>query len=240
MSRGTVRSGFTLIEMLVVIAIILVLSGIVLRATSLVLRHTATGRSQHDLQQLQNALNEYYAEYGNYPPCTEVPYEYEGWMTRMIPALRTILDGEASPQFNNPELSGFIADMERPGGWPQCDPGRAIGYRYGLVAYLYPRDRGQTHWYDRDTERDKAAKARWSNFLRDVNLVKDNPGGCRKMSLGAEMLFTNLVDTIQDAWRNDYQYISKAPYQSYKLWSKGPDGASGTADDINGDSKFSQ
>lgn len=236
MRTGIVRKGFTLIEMLVVIAIILILSGIILRATSLVFRNMATGKAHHDLQQIQNALNEYYAEYGNYPPCSYVAYEYEGDLTRLNPAFRTYL---ANPLYNNPDdPSRFFLDTDaRPSGsWPQGTAGKSIGYRYGLISYLWPRDKGQSHWYDADTERDKTAKARWAGFLKDVK-VESGWGGAHVATVESTIAYTNTVDNIPDPWRREYQYVCKPPYQSYRLWSFGLDGIDGTADDINADSK---
>lgn len=43
---------------------------------------------------------------------------------------------------------------------------------------------------------------------------------------------TNNSARVYDAWRNDLNYQSFPPYDSYLLWSNGPDGISGTADDI--------
>jgi len=228
--------AFTLIEMLVVIAIILIMSGIVLKTTGLVLRSMAKSKAQHDLQQIQNALNEYHAEYGNYPPVDFLAYEYEGDKTRK----RLTVDWLADPTRNTPGLPDFVPDMGGRSGWPM-PPGspalvgrEGLGYRYGLVAYLWPRDRGQVHWYDKDTDRDKAAKAKWAGYLADVGLA----GGenAHTISTPAAMVFTNAVETIRDPWRQDYHYVSRPPYQSYKLWSDGPTGNS--ADDINADVSF--
>jgi hypothetical protein len=36
--------------------------------------------------------------------------------------------------------------------------------------------------------------------------------------------------TIRDAWGNDFYYHSAPPYQSYRLWSAGPDGVTFPAD----------
>lgn len=235
--RNRIRSGFTLIEMMIVIAVILILSGIILRTTSLVLRNMAAGKAQHDLQQLQNALNEYYAEYGSYPPVDFVAYEYEGPTTRKNPVVRDFL---ADPQYNNVTNSTlFLRDVDlttRP-GWPDGMANKSIGYRYGLVSYLWPRDLGgQTHWYDKDQPRDIAAKTRWSGFLADVG--RTGGTALRHLDIHGNVAYSNDVSTVQDPWWRDYQYVSKPPYQSYKLWSLGPDGINGTPDDINADSSY--
>jgi len=232
MNKSKYVRAFTLIEMLVVIAVILVMAGIVLKTTGLVLRNMAKGKATHDLQQLQNALNEYYAEYGNYPPVDFLDYEYEGDKTRQ----RLTVAWLGDPTFNNPnDPATFVPDMVR-SGWPQGVADKALGYRYGLVAYLWPRDRGQVHWYDKDTGRDSAAKAKWAGYLADVGLWGNE--GVHTIVLHSAMKYTNAVQTIKDPWRNDYHYVSRPPYQSYKLWSTGPDGADGTPDDLNADSSF--
>ena len=82
MNTGTHRQaphkrGFTLIEMLIVIVIILILSGMLLKIMGLVGRKTGAARAHYDLEQLQNAINEFYAEYGHYPPTSGLAYEYE-------------------------------------------------------------------------------------------------------------------------------------------------------------------
>ena len=43
---------------------------------------------------------------------------------------------------------------------------------------------------------------------------------------------TNLNITFADAWRRELRYVSLPPYETYKLWSNGPDGVQGTSDDI--------
>ena len=54
-------------------------------------------------------------------------------------------------------------------------------------------------------------------------------------SLGFEygdITWSNGTATVQDAWRQELRYSVTANLESYSLWSVGPDGSSGTADDI--------
>jgi general secretion pathway protein G len=61
------RKGFTLIEMLIVIAIIGILSSIVLVGLGPVQRRGRDARRQSDLRGAQNALELYYNKCGHYP-----------------------------------------------------------------------------------------------------------------------------------------------------------------------------
>ena len=44
--------------------------------------------------------------------------------------------------------------------------------------------------------------------------------------------YTNKYITIEDAWGRELRYQSYPPYKFFKVWSVGPDGPSGTTDDI--------
>lgn len=59
--------GFTLVEVLMVIMIISVLTGMILGITGFANRKAAESRAAADIQILQNALEEHKLEYGYYP-----------------------------------------------------------------------------------------------------------------------------------------------------------------------------
>lgn len=61
------RQGFTLIEMLIVIAIIGILSSVVLVGLGPIQRRGRDARRQSDLRNAQNALELYYNKCGHYP-----------------------------------------------------------------------------------------------------------------------------------------------------------------------------
>ena len=61
------RKGFTLIEMLIVIAIIGILSSVVLVGLGPVQRRGRDARRQADLREVQNALELYFSKCGHYP-----------------------------------------------------------------------------------------------------------------------------------------------------------------------------
>jgi prepilin-type N-terminal cleavage/methylation domain-containing protein len=192
------RRGFTLIEMLVVIVIIMILSGMVLKIMTLVSRKAGISRCAHDLLQLENALAEFYSEYGQYPPGLgdpkdNVEYEFENsylqppWFRdTFLPGHSNVNDkvnffpdvivykDEQVPRYLEGISQGHLANPS-----DRDDPDVAkwgLGYRYGLASYLWKRDMqgssiygaGQKHWYRRDTDRDIASKERWASFLTDV------------------------------------------------------------------------
>ena len=203
------KKGFTLIELLMVVVVILMLSALLFRVAALVGDKTMRAKAVADIQNLQNALNEYMAEYGTYPPTSGVTYEYEN-IGMQPPVLKN--------HKKNPEDP--LTDSE-------------LGYRYGLVAHLYNRDRGtQELSYNSDTDRDKAAKERWAHYLREIKTTGDYIGHTNA-DYNSTQFYSNSYLTIWDPWNRDYQYQSQPPYLSYRLWSRGPDGADNTADDIS-------
>lgn len=62
-----VRAGFTLVELLVVITIIIILAGLLFPAMSGVSDTTRKLKAKNDLTQIVNATKAYYTEYGKYP-----------------------------------------------------------------------------------------------------------------------------------------------------------------------------
>ncbi len=227
--RRKFESGFSLIEMMFVILIIMLLSGILLKISSLVTQKAARTRTIADLENIQNALNEYYSEYGSYPPTDQTRYVYES-ATNQPSYLQQYLAAN-----NDPDQNGFVPDMDgRPA--PYNNPsGLDVGYEYGLVSYLYNRRQGdQRHWYDWDTPRDERAKQSWAHYLEDVHLYRDGVPMVMNL-LNSTQDYTNGVATIIDPWGREYRYRSSSPYSTYELWSNGPDGQEGTGDDIRND-----
>lgn len=228
------RAGFTLIEMLVVVIIILLLSMILLRTAAFFGDQAKRKECVHDLEQLQNALNEYYVEYGKYPPVDFLTYEYECSASNY----QTKAFKDWLAMHNDPEkdIGEFFPDTKEHEVWPKntIHPDWSLGYKYGLVAYLWHRDMGtQTHWYDKDSDNDAAAKNKWVGpFLSEVGLSGGNVSYTSSPSMGINTIWTNCTQTISDPWGNEYRYVSRPPYVRYRLWSVGPDGSSGTKDDV--------
>ncbi len=61
------RRGYSLVELLVVVAIIAILAGIVLGISGFASRKSAVGRAVSDLETIKMALEEYRLERGSYP-----------------------------------------------------------------------------------------------------------------------------------------------------------------------------
>jgi prepilin-type N-terminal cleavage/methylation domain-containing protein len=81
------RKGFTLIEMLIVIAIIGILASIVLVGLGPVQRRGRDARRQSDLRGVQTALELYYHKCGHYPGgATCQPASNEDWAA-MVPSV---------------------------------------------------------------------------------------------------------------------------------------------------------
>lgn len=246
-------SGFTLVELLVVILIILALSGILFKISSLVGQKGARMKAAGQLQALHNALAEFYSEYGAYPPSpgspgnysTSTDYEYE-LVSGQPSAFRNLL-----AQHNDPHHENFIGDMIRTSGSMATTwRGFSIGYRYGLASYLYHRDRDgnpldgddpderhkQPHWFESDTRRDIDAKSGWQHLLEQVTLDVDQRGHRVDIGGGSRQHYTNEVLRIEDPWGRSYRYLCKPPHVDYMLWSVGADGSDGTPDDVGRDS----
>jgi prepilin-type N-terminal cleavage/methylation domain-containing protein len=233
------RRAFTLIEMLATMAIILVLAGILLRMMATYDKERRIKQAVAELEMLRNALNEYFVEYGHYPPVDFMAYEFEdNRSNKQSMAFKQWLADHNDPD----DPDEFFPDMRRsdPKEGPVSEafthPQSQLHYRYGLVSYLWPRAQGgQAHWYDRDLSRDERAKARWAPYLEKIS----RSGGTPVYTSSPEMISTvwsNASQTVNDPWGGEYRYEAKAPFQRYRLWSKGPDGADGTEDDIARDS----
>ena len=67
--RSTSR-GFSLVELLVVVAVIAILAGVVLQTAGYVQRRGATARAEAEIKALEAALESYKADFGDYPPGT--------------------------------------------------------------------------------------------------------------------------------------------------------------------------
>ena len=62
------RRGFTMIEMLTVIAIIVALSGLLLSAVMIARGRANDARTRHIITMLQTCIEMYHADFGDYPP----------------------------------------------------------------------------------------------------------------------------------------------------------------------------
>ncbi len=244
-------AGFTMIELLVVVLIIGLLSGMLFKAVSALQQKGNKAGALADIEILSHMISAFNAEYGTYPPTTGLAYEYEN-RDYQSPTFQTFLKN-----WNDPNEPGeFFPDADSRLGygshWPKATRWKdSLGYRYGLVSFLWPRDQGQgrwggpgdeVHWYDMDydsdpdddmDERDVLVKTGWADMAARINVDR---GWVRHESpKGLESLqeYTNSYMTVLDPWGRSYQYECRPPYTRYRLWSTGPDGVNGNGDDID-------
>ena len=216
-ARG--RESFTLIEMLVVIVVIAILAGLVFKMVSYATRRALIADCVSDLEEISHALNEFRAEYGQYPPVSFVAYEYEN-TNRQNQFMQDYLDDPAN------DTSAGVTPL----------------FRFGLVSYLWPRYKdwngnprpikhtNNVQWVG-DLLRDWDAKQRWKPFLEGVDLDGGEPSYL--VPQGGGERYTNATLTVDDPWDRQLRYVCPPPYLSYKLWSVGPDGQDATHDDIH-------
>ena len=259
--------GFTLIEMLVVVLIIVLLAGLVFRMVGAIGKGNDIAETRATIEKVSHALEEFKAIYGKYPnvpfyttkdgPRQQTGYEYptlHGWGD----------NAEAKAQNITRGGRGTLSE------WG----GSCTVYTFGLASFFMPRYNGTaergpqafcgvdsashsqrggipqwTTWNSRinghlgDSDRDLDAVRRILPFLGG-KLGPDNriaDSGCivtwecprpDPLDSSGKALVTNLNATFRDAWRRELIYSSPPPFETFKLWSVGPDGISGTADDI--------
>ena len=224
------RAGFTLAEMLVVVVIIIILMGVVFRMLRPAGEQSARAVTVERLERLKAAVEEFYAEYGQYPP---VPY----YKNTKLPGSNSRILGSIAPEdelvqpvrYECPSTGGMRSDMI--GTLEDKQWEEAPIFTFGLMSFLVKRA-GDGKWhaslYDHDQwraensingnqPRDEAAVERWAPFL-DGATYGDVAGR------GGGGSYTNTYVSAYDGWERDFIYVSPPPHQSYLLFSRGPDG----------------
>jgi type II secretory pathway pseudopilin PulG len=117
------------------------------------------------------------------------------------------------------------------GGGDHISAGAAlgdIGCHTGLLYYLGP-GAGIPYYYNQNPR-----AARWQHLMTGAGewLAWMDPRNAAG-EVGTEA-FWRLQHTFLDGWSRQFRYVCIAPYQSYKLWSDGPNGINenGAGDDI--------
>ncbi len=231
------RSSFTLIEVLVVMVVIAILSGIVFRLSRLSGKSKAKAETVEVLTRVAGALEEFKSEYGVYPPIKPGVCTFHGGDCRIC------------YQYENTNKA-YMAYLENNNYFTETNNAGELNFEYGLVAFLDTRERGSMNplhlfpntpknsdnaWIP-DNSRDERAKGRWSRFMTGVITTEEGPVHHTKPGNP----FTNNVDTIKDGWGQVIKYESDPPYLSYELWSRGDpeteDDYNPAANDIHRDS----
>jgi prepilin-type N-terminal cleavage/methylation domain-containing protein len=234
------RGGFTLIEMLVVVIIIAILAGMILGLLKISGSWVAKSQTNERLGKVRAAIEEFYAEYGEYPPVPAYdgtqPFGYEYPLSNGLNSA-----ANSTPCANNASwdtcpiftfgLMSFL--VQRYGDeWGRGGNYHAAGV-LGTLGWSEVFNMNQWTTYNAsgssDQQRDINAIKRWKTHIQDVQELDPKSRYYVDPSHG----YTNALLTVKDGWGSELNYASPPPYQSYKLWSNGPDGIPGTADDIS-------
>jgi len=292
---NALRDAFTLIEMMVVVALIGILIGGVFRLLSAAGESAKRAETIERLQRVENAISGFYATYGTYPPvprhgspdpfakedangnttpvtalaaenanraagCQPVPFEFPSAKAYDAFIAANFPPGVYSANINP---SAFSADEPE---WPKVKL-----FKYGLLSFLLPRYDaiGEFRPGAEDTNLQPASDFfrynQWKNFNKSerLNQIQTEADACARwlpnlkglvwggktlMGVGTGQMdagyprFTSVYSqgtgnsyvlgkmSIHDGWGRDLFYYSAPPYQSYRLWSAGPDGNTFSAD----------
>lgn len=289
------RAAFTLIEMMVVVAIIGILIAGVFRMMSIVGESNKKAVTTARMQKLQNALSGFYAEYGTYPPVTahgspdpftgEDPKDGKETQAGTLTAENANRSSRSQPlafEYPNAQsLDDYINTRFQQDGIINVN--QAVGqiaatlpkdnwqdvklFKFGVLSYLLPRVElmgGEDLAGNKETAmtpklnffksrqwtknnagtpaaqrvRENRAAARWMpNFeniigggftIMGIDTAEPYAGGPWFMSgpgyLSNGTKYVLMGMTIRDGWGNELYYYSAPPYQSYRVWSAGPNG----------------
>lgn len=268
------RSGFTIIEMLVVVIIVAILAGLVFKMIGAGGTSSDRAKARRQVEALANACEEYRAEYGRYPPVAKDP---DGSQPLHYSYPRNGQYWTRGGKGGAESLAGILSKVKV----GELRAEKTYVFHFGLMSYLVTRVEGraehankqlfqtvsgisekQSHWrsqnsdklnnqgniedlvkagtisrgddWDKkwnctaiDSPRDaRVAKRIWP-LIKDIVRTEEDHCGYQGH------VWTNSQCTVWDPWGNQLHYRSDPPYESYRIWSSGPDGKSETADDIS-------
>lgn len=192
------RSAFTLIELLIVVAVIGILAGIMLRLGNLVYQKIARAKEARRIEHLRLCLEEYYKAYGEYPRTSGMSYV-------------SPLDGKFPSNWG--QISRAISRQA-----PQWNAANSTGLIWFVMS-----DGAEF------TTNHAPENTAWREYWKQVGYVSDwvpftNRNSATWGVSYGHFSYSNIWYSVYDSWRREYRYVSKPPYQSYRLWSAGPDG----------------
>lgn len=204
------RRGFTLMEMLVVIVIIGILTGLLFRLHSTAGERAARAQTLARIENIKLCLEEFYRLTGYYPPQSSDPVdhgtEYQGYYFSDVDFLpdeweniRNYLEAN-NVDFMTPGYTGLLHNL--------C--------AHPNVNYTKARSERWREYWD-------GGVGWWDDYLTDANL-----GDLGLPEVGSGDV-TNRIFRLHDGWRRQFVYRCTDPYQSYELYSKGADGGTDTS-----------
>lgn len=153
-SGGRNGSGFTLIEMMIVILLIVILSGMTFRMVSIMGRNNDVSRTRANLEKLGHALEEYRSAYGKYPEVKFYPIfedsDGDGVSDNFVGIrqpvgyeypMRTGFDENAAENTAK-SLLNYDSNSSGPIRYGVTGSKYGIYFTFGLVSYLVPRYNG--------------------------------------------------------------------------------------------------
>jgi prepilin-type N-terminal cleavage/methylation domain-containing protein len=201
------RKGFTLMEMLVVIVIIGIITGLLFRLHSTATERAARAATLQRLENIKLCLEEYYRLHGEYPPGgygTEFQGYYFGDAEYFFPddweKIRNYIE-QNEIDFMTPGVTGLLYYIC---AHPEVNYTRSESERWREYWD------GGVGWWD--------GTLTWAE-LGELGLPDVGTGEV-----------TNRIFRLLDGWRNQFVYNCSDPYQSYELYSGGATGSS--EDDI--------
>lgn len=108
-TRGRNRAAFTLIELLIVIAIIGMLAGMLLTGVQMAKQKAREVVAKTEVSQLEIALKKYYQEYQRWPTIPGLsPEDMENEPVVIVKSFAAILQGDNDSDNNNPKRLPFM------------------------------------------------------------------------------------------------------------------------------------
>lgn len=241
--RTRAHAAFTLIEMLVVVIVIAILAGLVLAIVS-GMGDSKKAVTIERIEKVRACVTEFYAEYGQYPPVSSCypggqPFRYEYPVTNgasdSITYENWVGPHETDPCSGSIFVFGLMSYLVQRAN---NDVMAFVGYVPGVINNQWGPVNNQADGPPPYTPinqiRDDRARTRWTPFLFDPDITTTEWGGGHDVLDGSQhRIWTNKLITVKDGWGRELNYRSPPPHATYDIWSSGPDGASGTSDDIH-------